>query len=295
MEDAKMGDRANRATDIRVRPIGGALAADILGVDMAKPLDPAARRAVHEAWMQHLVLRFRHQTVTDEQLMSFSRIFGELDRAPTGTRETEGRIGDYVTVISNVVENGKPIGGLGNLESKWHTDMSYNDVPPNGSLLYALEVPPSGGDTGFCNMYLAYDALPAGLKRRIEGLTCKHDAAHTSVGDLRRGFEDINDPRETPGAVHPLVRVHPVTGRKALFLGRRLYAYIPGLSLDDSEALLDELFEHATQERFCWYQQWQVGDAVLWDNRAVMHRRDGFDNAARRVMHRTQLVGERPY
>ena len=286
-----MTDRTNSTSNIRIQPTGETIGADVIGLDMAAPLDEAARQLLRQAWMQHLVLRFRGQSATDEQLMAFSRTFGPLDRVPVGTSNDRDGIGDYVTVISNVVENGKPIGGLGNLESKWHTDMSYNELPPTGSLLYALEVPPIGGDTGFCNMYLAFETLPANLKRRVEGLTCKHDAAHTSVGGLRRGFEDVTDPRETPGAVHPLVRTHPVTGRQALFLGRRLFAYIPGLSLEDSDALLDELFDHATQDQFCWYQQWQAGDAVLWDNRCVMHRRDGFDNAARRVMHRTQFAG----
>jgi taurine dioxygenase len=281
------------ATGFRVVPTGAALAADVEGLDLAQPLSAETVVALRQAWMDHLVLRFRGQRLSDEQLAAFSARFGDLDRAPIDVHKPDD-VRSFISIISNVIENGRPIGGLGDGESKWHTDMSYNDLPPTASLLYALEVPPSGGDTGFSNMYQAYETLPAELRRRIDGLTCKHDAAHNSVGDLRYGFENVTDPRETPGAVHPLVRLHPETGRKALFLGRRLFAYVPGLSLEDSEALLDALWEHATQPRFSWYQQWRVGDLLMWDNRCVMHRRDGFDPATRRVMHRTQLIGDRP-
>jgi taurine dioxygenase len=286
-----------------VRPTGAALGADIIGVDLAKPLTSAEFGVIHRAWMAHLVLRFREQRLTDDQLMAFSRNFGALDGNPRHAKAEGRAVGagegpasaGYVNVISNVVENGKAIGGLGNYESKWHTDMSYNSVPPMASALYALEVPPSGGDTGFCNMYTALETLPPALRTRIDGLSCVHDSSLNSVGQLRVGFEDVTDPRRTPGAVHPLVRTHPVTGRACLFLGRRRNAYVQGLELADSEALLDALWAHATQARFCWTQQWRVGDLVLWDNRCALHRRDEFDGTARRVMHRTQISGDRPF
>jgi taurine dioxygenase len=198
-------------------------------------------------------------------------------------------------VISNVIENGVAIGQLGAYEAIWHTDMSYIAEPPSASALYSLEVPPAGGDTGFCNMYLAYETLTPELRRQIEDRFCRHDASRNSAGELRRGFVDAPDPSQTVGAEHPLVRTHPVTGRKALFLGRRRNAYIPGLPLADSEALLDALWAHASKDEFAWYQQWRAGDLILWDNRCVMHRRDAFDPATRRVMHRTQIKGDRPF
>ena len=141
----------------------------------------------------------------------------------------------WVTVISSVVKNGKPVGGLGSYELVWHTDMSYNPLPPRASLLYALEVPPDGGNTGFLNMYAAYETLPPELKRAIDGRTCIHDSSRNSAGELRKGFQRTLDVRHTPGAVHPLVRLHPVTQRKALFLGRRPGAYIHGLPVEESE------------------------------------------------------------
>jgi len=160
--------------------------------------------------------------------------------------------------------------------------------------LYGIEVPPDGGNTSFANMYAAYESLDAATQQRLAGLVCIHDASRNSVGELRRGFVDVSDATQTIGARHPIVRTHPVTHRKCLFLGRRRAAYIVGLPLADSEALLDRLWAHATQPTLCWTQVWRAGDVVIWDNRCVLHRRDDFDDSYRRVMHRTQICGERP-
>jgi len=280
--------------EVRVRPTGAALAADIEGVDLAGTLTPETIAAIERAWGDHLVLRFRGQKLSDDDLMHFSRQLGELDWAPVAATNDapEGRA--YVMVVSNVVENGQAIGQLGAYEALWHTDMSYIAEPPMASALYSLEAPPSGGDTGFCNMYQALETLPTDLRRAVEGKTCIHDASRNSAGELRRGFVDAPDASQTVGAEHPIVRTHPATGRKALFLGRRRNAYIRSLSLADSEALLDALWAHASKDEFTWYQKWHAGDLILWDNRSVMHRRDAFDPAARRVMHRTQIKGDRP-
>lgn len=283
-------------SSIKVTPSGKALGADVTGVDLSKDLDDANFKTILDAWSQHLVLRFRGQTLSDPELERFSARFGVLDRAPTYTAGTEVTVkSDFVTVISNVKLNGKPIGDLGNSEALWHTDMSYNEIPPMASALYSLEIPSSGGETGFSNMYMAYESLPDSLKRRVENMQCKHDASRNSTGGLRGGMPANTTPRDAPGAVHPIVRTHPVTGRNALFLGRRLYAYIPGLELAESEALLDELWSYATRPEIEWYQEWKLGDLIMWDNRCVMHRRNSFDAAQRRIMHRTQLAGERPF
>jgi taurine dioxygenase len=292
---------------VRVRPTGATLGADIEGIDLAQPLSAEIVGAIKQAWSDHLVLRFRGQRLDDEQLMQFSAYFGELDWAPVIAASRvkirgedryvdsaeEGR--QYISVISNVIENGKAIGALGAYEAIWHTDMSYNPEPPCGSALYALEVPPSGGDTGFANMYSAYETLPEELRRRVEGRLCRHDASRNSAGELRRGFTEVRDPRQAPGADHPIIRTHPVTGRKTIFLGRRRNAYIQGLALEESEQLLDALWAHATRSELTWYQQWRVGDLVLWDNRCLMHRRDEFDPNSRRLMHRSQIKGDRPF
>lgn len=176
----------------------------------------------------------------------------------------------------------------------WHTDMSYLEVPPKASMLYALETPSAGGNTYFCNMYAAYDSLPDALCRRISSLSLKHDATYNSGGYVRQGLAAVDDPLASPGVYHPLVVTHPETGRRALYLGRRRNAYVAGLPLSESEALLDELWRHATRDDIAWPHQWQAGDLVLWDNRCTMHRRDAFDPESRRVLHRTQIKGEKP-
>lgn len=274
---------------------GKALGADVRGIDLSKPLDDTAFRSIAKAWNEHLVLRVRNQSLTDAQLIAFSRRFGTLDLAPV-TTSGEREIPEHpeINVISNVKVDGKPIGSLGSYESEWHTDMSYNESPPKMSCLYSLEVPAAGGNTGFVNMYLAYETLPGDLKAVADGYGCKHDASRNSAGELRKGYRDLSDPREVPGAMHPLAPRHPETGRRALLLGRRRNAYIPGLPLDESEEVLDRLWAHATRNELRWDQIWQKGDLIFWDNRCTMHRRDAFDDSARRVMHRTQVQGERP-
>jgi len=276
---------------IDVIPTGAALGAMVPGVDLTS-LDDRQFAALKRAWHQHQVILVRGQTLSDQDLVAFSRRFGDLDWAPvqeTGRRFVEGLPEIYI--VSNVKLNGEPIGSLGAGEAVWHTDMSYLDMPPMASTLYALEVPPSGGNTSFCSMYAIYEALPAELKRRIAGLKIKHDGTYNSGGFLRQGLTATDDPRTSPGAVHPLVCTHPDTGRQLLYLGRRRNAYLVGLELAESEALLDELWRFVERPEFKWEHVWRVGDLVMWDNRCTMHRRDPFDDATRRVMHRTQIKG----
>ncbi|HTE15242.1 MAG TPA: TauD/TfdA family dioxygenase [Burkholderiales bacterium] len=282
-------------TKITVIPSGAALAADVVGVDLSQPIGADLYTQIRKAWNEHLVLRFRGQKLDDPAFLKFARLFGELDSAPIHAGKDVVNPYPEITVMSNIKVNGKSIGNLGHYEAVWHTDMSYNERTPIGSLLYALEVPPVGGNTGFANMYRAYDTLPAALKREISGKSCRHDSSRNSAGELRKGFKETTDPREAPGAIHPLIRTHPETRKNALFLGRRQSACIIGLPLDESEDLLNRLWMHATQKAFEWYQVWQVGDLIMWDNRSAMHRRDSFDAESRRLMHRTQIKGDQPF
>jgi alpha-ketoglutarate-dependent taurine dioxygenase len=167
------------------------------------------------------------------------------------------------------------------------------DLPPKAAVLHALEVPPpeAGGNTYFANMFEAYETLPADMKKAADGRIAVHDASRNSAGVLRKGYKEITDVRETPGAHHPLVRTDPKSGRKALFLGRRPSAYVLDLEVAESEALLDALWAHATQPRFVMCHRWKVGDLVMWNNLSVLHRRDPFDPKTRRVMHRSQIKG----
>ena len=276
--------------DIRVVPTGAALGADIVGIDLAAAIDATTFSKIEDAWHDHLVLRFRGQSLDDDALAGFSRHFGDLDMAPTGRGGTPfDPSRPEISVLSNILVNGVPTGGLGNAELVWHQDMTYNPVPPKASLLYGIEVPPSGGATHFCNLYTAFEALPASLARRIRGLHCKHDATRNSSGALRHGYDESYSNAERPGAVHPMVLRHPATGRLALCVGRRPNAWIVGLSDFESDTLLDDIWGHIDQPVFTWSQEWEVGDLVIWDNRCALHRRDGLDPTTRRLMHRTQV------
>jgi len=280
------------ADAINVIPTGAGLGAEVRAGDLRR-LDDAAFAWVLQAWHDHCVVLFRGQALSDADLIAFSRRFGDLDWAPiqeTGRRFVEGMPEIYI--VSNVKVNGEPIGSLGDGEAVWHTDMSYLDMPPKASMLYSLEIPTSGGNTSFCSMYAIYDALPAELRERIAGLKIKHDGTYNSGGYVRQGVTPTDDPRTSLGALHPLVCTHPDTGRRMLYLGRRRNAYIGGLELAESEALLDELWSYVDLPQFCFEHVWRVGDLVLWDNRCTMHRRDAFDPKQRRIMHRTQVKGE---
>jgi taurine dioxygenase len=169
--------------------------------------------------------------------------------------------------------------------------MSYLDTPPDASMLYSLEIPESGGNTWFCGMQAACDALPADLRRRIEGKRIKHDGTYNSGGYLRKGVTPTDDPLAAPGAWHPAILRHPANGRATLYLGRRRNSYVEGLSREESDALLEEVWTHVTQPQFLYEHKWRLGDLVMWDNRSTMHRRDPFDGNARRIMHRTQIKG----
>jgi taurine dioxygenase len=284
--------RSNDLMPFETIPTGAALGAEVKAGDL-RTLDHNGFVRVIEAWQEHSVVLFRDQTLSDHDLIAFSRRFGDLDWAPiqeNGRRFVEGMPEIYI--VSNVKVNGEAIGSLGDGEAVWHTDMSYLEVPPKASMLHSLEIPSRGGNTSFCSMYAIYEALPAVLKARIEGLKIKHDGTYNSGGYVRQGVTPTDDPRTSPGALHPLVCTHPGTGRRMLYLGRRRNAYIAGLDVAASEALLDELWSYVARPEFAWEHVWRAGDLVLWDNRCTMHRRDAFDPAARRIMHRTQVKGD---
>jgi taurine dioxygenase len=279
---------------ISIRNLDATLGAEIDGIDVSKPLPQADIDAIEAAWRERLVVVFHGQSLSDPQLIAFSRNFGELDPpGPNPYGELFNKAYPELNVISNVVENGKPIGNLGDGEAVWHADMTYVDLPPKAAVLHALEVPPpeAGGNTYFANMFEAYETLPADMKKAADGRIAVHDASRNSAGVLRKGYKEITDVRETPGAHHPLVRTDPKSGRKALFLGRRSSAYVLDLEVAESEALLDALWAHATQPRFVMCHRWKVGDLVMWNNLSVLHRRDPFDPKTRRVMHRSQIKG----
>ena len=279
---------------LSIRNLDAVLGAEIAGVDVSRPLPQSEIDAIEAAWRERLVVVMHGQNLSDPQLIAFSKNFGELD-PPGPNPYGEPFLKDHpeLNVISNVVENGKPLGNLGDGEAVWHADMTYVDVPPKAAMLHALEVPPpeAGGNTYFANMFAAYETLPADLKKAVEGRIAVHDASRNSAGMLRKGYKEVTDVTQAVGARHPLVRTDAKTGRKALFLGRRPNAYVMGLSVAESDALLDALWAHATQPRFAMCHEWKVGDLLMWNNLSVLHRRDPFDPKTRRIMHGSQIKG----
>jgi len=278
---------------VTVKPLNAAVGAEISGVNLAQ-LSDAEFAPIEQAWNRYSALLIRDQTLTDDDLLSFSRRFGELDPPPNqehGRQSPEGYPDIYV--VSNVLdEKGAPIGALGAGEAVWHTDMSYLATPPDASMLYSLEVPPTGGDTWVLGMQAAWSTLPEALKAKVRGRRIKHDGTYNSGGYLRRGVTPTDDPHKAPGAWHPAVISHPATGAPSLYLGRRRNSYVEGLSPAESDTLLDALWAHIDGPDLRYQHRWRVGDLLLWDNRSTMHRRDPFDNATRRVMHRTQIMGK---
>ena len=284
----------SNATPLEVISSAQSLGAEIRGVDL-RNLTNESFAALERALYDRLVIVVRGQPVTDPELIALGKRFGEIE-PPGMSIIGKPYIDEYpdILVISNVVENGVPQGNLGAGEAIWHTDMSYREKPTTIAILHAVELQPSGGNTYFANQYLAYETLPAELKARLEGRMLVHDETYNSAGQMRKGFKEVLDPREAPGARHPIFRTHPVTGRKALYLGRRRNGYIVGLPLDESESLLDQVWAHALPPQLVWGQEWQFGDTLIWDNRCLLHRRDSFDPNTRRMMHRVQIRGTRP-
>jgi len=288
-----------------VKPLAVAVGAEVRNFNYTHNFanDANTMKDLRRVLVERSVVLIRGLNFNEEELVNFSKHLGTLEMPPANeiaAREAAGaHKAKEIWIISNVKENGKPIGSLGDSEAEWHTDMSYIETPPHFSVLHAKEVPPAsaGGNTSFSSQFASHDTLPPSLRAKIEGKFAKHDATYTSTGQLRKGNVEYADVRQTPGAIHPIVRTHPLPeghSRKALYLGRRTNGYIVGMSVADSEQLLDELWAHAGQKAFVYEHTWAVGDLLVWDNCSVVHHRKSFDPNTRRVMLRTQVQGTKP-
>ncbi len=279
---------------MRIEPLTEKTGAEVTGVDVTA-IDDDSFRQIYQTWLDRCVIVIRGQELTPAELVAFGRRFGELEPPPGSEKDRREDAGadsaPDMWIISNVMEKGEPIGALGAGEAAWHSDMTYLPEPPTASILFGREVPVGHGHTWYANMYAALEAMPADLRARIEGRQANHDSSYTSAGDLRVGMGEVVDVSKAPGAEHPLIVRHPETGRPALFPGRRLNAYIRGLPVAESEALLDELWDWCTRDDFVYVHQWQPGDLLVWDNRSTLHRRDSFDNSLRRILWRCQIKG----
>ena len=272
------------------------LGAQVLGLDLAQPLSQGDFQRLHHAHLDHHVLVFRDQRITPQQQVDFSRRFGPLQIHVL--RQFQLPTQPEVLIISNIVENGQPI-GLGDAGHFWHSDLSYKEVPSLGSMLHAQELPDEGGDTVFANMHLAWESLPAALRHAVRGARAEHSYL-SQYEELRR--RNPWRPALTQAQIdevqpvtHPVVRVHPETGRRALFVSEHFTTRIVGLPDDESRALLDELFAHSVRPEHLYVHRWQPHDLVFWDNRSLMHLATGCPPDQRRKLYRTTIEGDAPY
>jgi taurine dioxygenase len=282
--------------DFAIRPLHAALGAEVLGLDLTRPLGTADLARVHRAHLDHHVLVFRDARITPAQQVAFSRQFGELQIHVL--RQFQLAAHPEVLVISNIRENGAPI-GLGDAGHLWHSDLSYKATPSLGSMLHAQELPDAGGDTLFANQHLAWDTLPEDLKREVEHAQAEHSYL-ARYEDLRR----LNPWRpaltqaqidEVVPVRHPVLRTHPETGRRALFVSEHFTTRILGMDAARSRDLLDALFAHSTQSAFIYRHQWQRHDMVFWDNRSLLHLAAGCPPEQRRKLYRTTIAGDVPF
>lgn len=280
----------------RIETFDAPLGAQVLGLDLAQPLSFGDFQRLHHAHLDHHVLVFRDQRITPQQQVDFSRCFGPLQIHVL--RQFQLPTQAEVLIISNIVENGQPI-GLGDAGHFWHSDLSYKEVPSLGSMLHAQELPDEGGDTVFANMHLAWESLPAALRHAARGARAEHSYL-SQYEELRR--RNPWRPALTQAQIdevkpvtHPVVRVHPETGRRALFVSEHFTTRIVGLPDDESRALLEELFAHSVRPEHLYVHRWQPHDLVFWDNRSLMHLATGCPPDQRRKLYRTTIEGDAPY
>jgi taurine dioxygenase len=291
--DGAMGmERARAEAELRpppfaLRPLSAALGAEIIGVDLSEEIDDHTFAQIRDAWHRNLVILLRGQELSEEDQVRFAEKFG-----PPAVIHTKQFVRNHpaVMLISNIREDGKPIGALPDGEMHFHTDQCHQERPAMASMLYALEVPSTGGNTLFANGYAAYATLPDGMKRRIEGRKALNAYDYDSAA-MKRGTRLAEG---VPSYMHPVVRTHPATGRKALYVSRLMTVRIEGLPEPESNELLVTLFDHQERREFVYEHVWRPGDLLMWDNRCTLHARTDFSPNERRLMRRVTILGEKP-
>ncbi len=278
---------ASTSLPFRTRPLSPSLGAELIDIDLSAPMSDTLFESVLDAWHSHLVILLRDQHLSEDDQVRFAERFGPTSMSTRGHFQSKN---PAIMLISNIREDGKQIGALPDGEMHFHTDQCHQERPAMATMLYSIEVPSVGGNTLFANAYGAYETLPAAIKQRIEGRKAlnayDYDIAATTRGTkVREGV---------PSYWHPIVRTHPATGRKALFINRLMTVAIEGLSDDEGEELLNTLFDHQEQRTFIYEHVWRPNDVLLWDNRCTLHARTDFSDKERRLMRRVAIKGERP-
>ena len=276
---------------IEIKPLSHALGAEVLGADLRKPLDDAGVKSLREAFNQHIVLCIRNQDLSEDDQLRAAGYFGKVHvrRKPTNGRDPGGQWDTPFMMVTNIVENGKPIGVFGDGEMWFHHDTSYYPEPHRATLLYAMKLPSWGGNTCFSNMYRAYENIPRPLRDRLEGrkILQVHDYKRRERLDLDK--IDLNSVRHFE---QPIFITHPVTGRKSLYVSRLMSARIEGLSREESDAALDQLFAIAEDPAIVYEHRWELGDLVIWDNWCSIHARKDFPREEPRLMRRLTIEGQ---
>ena len=281
-------------TGFEVRPLTKHIGAEIHGIDLRQPVDEATRAAIYRAWLDHLVIVFPDQKLEQEDLLRVSSYFGEigaLRRPPKFFPPGFNRLLPNIMLISNIRENGEPIGALPDGEMMFHHDMIHAPIPHNGTFLYSVEIPTHGGNTLFASGYAAYDTMDPALRARLEGKTALHlyNYGSTKKGD-GHGTEAFGQSK------HPAFRTHEETKRKAVYVNRLMTTGIEGMTDEEAQPLLEAVFDHAEKPEFVYEHVWRVGDLLLWDNRCSSHARTDFPADQRRLMLRTTIEGTvKPY
>ncbi len=288
----------NQLQKIVVIPTGKPIGAEVKGIDFSLPISDGIISLLNKAWRQHLVLFFRNQNLTQKEYLNVAKVFGEIQVSASKAVYVKNKIESTlvpkelsvlteISAIHNLDKNGSPTVSnktLGSEEVYWHTDNAYVEKPVSGGMLFAKAIPPTGGDTSFSNQYLAYERLPQDVFEVIDGKKLTHDSSLISMG--------------APVPHHPIIRTHPVTKRKALYLGiRRQYPAqrIIGLSEQESTKIMDFLWNHATNPELVWRHKWNVGDIVLYDNVCTLHHREAYSASHKRILYRLLFKGDKPY
>jgi taurine dioxygenase len=274
------------ASPLRVKPLCSVIGAEVQGVDLRDPIGDTLKQQLHDVWHEHLVILMRNQQLDEDSQVRFAETFGQP--APVSSGRSFSQKHASVMMISNIRENGEPIGALPDGEMHFHTDQCHQELPAKATILYAMEIPSKGGDTLFANAYAAYETLPEDLKSRIIG--------RRALNAYEKDTTQRSTSYDNAGASywHPIVRTHPATGRKALYVNRLMTREIEGLSRKESDDILEFLFDHQEQPRFVYAHSWRPGDVVMWDNRCSLHARTDFSAGERRLLRRVTILGEKP-
>jgi taurine dioxygenase len=286
--------QSSRKAPFEIVPLTKYIGAEIRGIDLRQQPDDETVKAIYQAWLDHLVLIFPHQTLSQEDLIRATGFFGQLgkiSRPPKYFPKGYSKVLPGIMMISNIRENGEPIGALPDGEMMFHHDMIHAEVPSKATLLYSLEIPSAGGNTLFASGYAAYDTLDPAIRSRLEGKKALH---HYNYGSTIRG--DNRGVEAFAEQMHPVFRTHEDTGRKAVYVNRLMTVKVLDMPEDESYRLLNALYDHAEKPEFVYEHVWRVGDLLLWDNRCSSHARTDFPSTDRRLMFRTTVDGNvRPY